>query len=111
MKLNFSGHHVDVTDAIVQFTTEKLSKISKHFPQLNVANVTITVDSQCQRIDITTQYEGNAIKVTASDKQLYPAIALVAKKLETSLAKKKGLMTKKLHQKYKVEQSNMNDAA
>ena len=111
MKLNFSGHHVVVTDAIAQFTTDKLAKISKHFPQITFANVVITVDKQIQKIDVTTQYEGCTIKVTASDKQLYSAISTVVKKLESSLTKKKGTMIKNLHRKYTVEQSNMNDAA
>ena len=111
MKLNFSGHHVVVTEAIERFTAEKLSKISNHFPQLSVVNIVITVESQSQKIDVTTQYEGSVIKVTASDKQLYPAITKVAKKLESSLSRKKGVLGKNLYQKYTVEQSNMNDAA
>ena len=41
MKINLSGHHVDVTDTVKEHVNEKLSKIGKHFPSLIALDVTI----------------------------------------------------------------------
>jgi len=111
MKVKFSGHHVIVTQAIEQFTLKKLAKISSHFPQLSVINVVIKIDAQGQAISLATQFEGNSVKVSARDKNLYSAIAKVVKKLESGLTRKKGQLVKDLNQKYVVAQSSLNDAA
>ena len=34
MKINLSGHHVDVTDGVKEHIEEKFSKIANHFPTL-----------------------------------------------------------------------------
>ncbi|WP_448548516.1 ribosome hibernation-promoting factor, HPF/YfiA family [Thalassotalea fusca] len=111
MKVKFSGHHVVVTQAIEQFTLKKLTKMSSHFPQLSIINAVIRIDAQGQAISLSTQFEGNSVKVSARDKNLYTAIGLVVKKLESGLTRKKGQLAKKLHQKYVVAQSDLYDAA
>jgi len=44
MQLNLSGHHLDITSAIRQHTSDKLSKIKHHFD--NVMNVNMILEVQ-----------------------------------------------------------------
>ena len=86
MQINLSGHHVTVTDAIRDNVETKLGKVASHFPQLDSANVTLTVEKSSQSIEVTTQYLGAPVAVQASHQDMYNAIAQAAKKLEASKA-------------------------
>ena len=90
MQINLSGHHVTVTDAIRDNVETKLGKVASHFPQLDSANVTLTVEKSSQSIEVTTQYLGAPVAVQASHQDMYNAIAQAAKKLEAALAHRKG---------------------
>ncbi|RGP39408.1 hypothetical protein BPTFM16_02953 [Altererythrobacter insulae] len=71
---------------------------------------TITVEPHLQKLEVTTLYEGETITVNASDKQLYAAIAKVVKKLDVALARRKGILTAKFHDKFVVPQTDMYQA-
>ncbi len=106
MKITISGHHVEITDAIKQAIENKFAKIATHFPDLMVIDSVITIEPHQQKLEVTTQYEGRKVSVRASSKELYAAIASAAKKLQAALKHRKGVLSKKLHQKYHVEQSD-----
>ena len=104
MKITISGHHVKITQGIQQAVESKFAKIAKHFPELAELDSRITVEPNVQKLEVSTQYEGGKISVHASGKQLYAVIAQAAKKLEAALKHRKGILSKKLHQKYQVKQ-------
>jgi len=106
MKIQISGHHVEITEGIKQAIENKFAKISKHYPSLMTLNSTITVEPHLQKFEVTTNYEGVKVTVNASDKKLYSAIASAAKKMQVALSKRKGVLTAKLNEKYIVQQSD-----
>ena len=106
MKINISGHHVEITEGIKQSIENKFKKIAKHYPSLMSISSIITVEPHQQKLEVSTHYEGNEICVQASGKELYAAIASAAKKLQAALAHRKGVLAAKLHRKYEVEQSD-----
>ena len=106
MKIIISGHHVEVTEGINQAVENKFAKVAKHFPSLTTLEVIITVEPNQQKLEVSTSYEGATVSVNAADKELYPAIASAASKLEAALAHRKGVLLAKQKQKYEVEQSN-----
>jgi putative sigma-54 modulation protein len=106
MKINISGHHVEITEGIQQSIEDKFKKVAKHYPSLTSISAIITVEPHQQKLEVSTHYEGNEISVTASGKELYAAIASAAKKMEAALAHRKGVLAAKLHKKYEVEQSD-----
>jgi len=106
MKITISGHHVEITEAIKQAIENKFAKIAKHFPDLMTIDSVITVEPHQQQLEVTTLYEGRKVSVKASGKELYAAIASAANKLQAALKHRKGVLKKKLHEKYQVEQSD-----
>jgi putative sigma-54 modulation protein len=106
MKINISGHHVEITEGIKQSIESKFKKIAKHYPSLMSISSIITVEPHQQKLEVSTHYEGSEISVKASGKELYAAIASAAKKLQAALAHRKGVLAAKLHKKYEVEQSD-----
>lgn len=99
MKINLSGHHVDVTDSIREHIEEKFVKISNHFPTLISADVIISKEHGKHQAEITTNYEGSRISTTASDDVMYPCIASAVKKLDAALKHRKGQLKANLHSK------------
>jgi putative sigma-54 modulation protein len=106
MKINISGHHVEITDGITQSIESKFSKIAKHFPSIMSMDAIITVETHQQKLEVITSYEGVSISVRAVDKELYAAIASAVKKLEAALEHRKGVLKAKSHERYEVEQSD-----
>ena len=107
MNIKISGHHVEITEGIKQSIESKFAKISKHYPSIMTLDSTITVEPHQQKLEVTTLYEGEQVTVNASDKQLYAAIAKVAKKLEVSLARRKGVLSAKFNKKFVVPQTDL----
>ncbi|MBB1382573.1 ribosome-associated translation inhibitor RaiA, partial [Shewanella sp. SR41-2] len=61
MKINLSGHHVDVTDTVKQHVDEKFAKIASHFPTLISLDIIIAKEHGEYDVEIRTNYEGTRI--------------------------------------------------
>lgn len=99
MKINLSGHHVDVTDTVKEHVNEKFSKIASHFPTLISLDVIIAKEHGEFDVELRTNYEGSRISASGKDAIMYPAIANAAKKLDAALKHRKGHLKADLHEK------------
>ncbi|MFT6925137.1 MAG: putative sigma-54 modulation protein [Psychromonas sp.] len=99
MKINISGHHVDVTDGIKEHLEAKFAKIATHFPTLLSLDIIISKEHGEYDVEIRTNYEGTSIAAKGSDSVMYPAITSAAKKLDTVLKHRKGQLKADLHEK------------
>lgn len=99
MKIDVSGHHVEITPAITEHIEEKFSKISNRFASIIKVNVIITKEHGEFDVEMRTNYEGAGVAASGNDKVMYPAINKAIKKLEAALAHRKGMIKDVLHQK------------
>jgi ribosomal subunit interface protein len=99
MKINLSGHHVEITDSIKKDIDEKFSKIANHFPTLITLDVIISKEHNKHQAELITNYEGGRISAKGVDNVMYPAIASAAKKLDAALKHRKGQLKANLHAK------------
>ena len=67
MKINISGHHVDVTEAVRAHINEKFSKIASHFPSLISLDIILSKEHNKYQAEISTTYEGARLSVKAED--------------------------------------------
>ncbi|EGI74185.1 ribosomal subunit interface protein [Pseudoalteromonas distincta] len=99
MKINLSGHHVEVTDSIREHINEKFSKIESHFPSLIALDIILSKEHHKIQAEISTNYEGTRISVKGENEVMYPAIASAAKKTrcgtKTSKRADKSKLTRK----------------
>ena len=58
MQLNLSGHHLDITSAIRQHTSDKLSKIKHHFDNVMNVNMILEVQKDVQTAEATIHVRG-----------------------------------------------------
>lgn len=99
MKINLSGHHVEVTDSIKEHIEEKFSKIANHFPTLIALDVILSKEHHKHQVELITSYEGGRISATGLDAVMFPAIGSAAKKLDAALKHRKGQLKANLHTK------------
>lgn len=98
MRIDLSGHHVEITDSMRQAVDQKLNKIASHYPQIDACGVILTVERNDQHVEITTHYMGDDFAAEASNQDMYTALGNAVKKLDAELAKKKGAQKAKRHQ-------------
>ncbi len=99
MKINLSGHHVEVTDSIREHVEEKFSKIATHFPTIIALEVIISKEHGKHHVELSVNYEGTTVAASSTDDIMYPAIANAAKKLDAALKHRKGQLKANLHNK------------
>lgn len=102
MKINLSGHHVDVSDTVKEHVNEKFSKLAIHFPTLIALDIIISKEHGEYDIEIRTNYEGSRISASAQNTVMYPAIAKAGKKIDAALKHRKGQLKEDLHKKPEV---------
>ena len=89
MNITISGKNIDVTEGLKAAVTEKLGKLEKYFtPDTNVI-VTLSVEKERQKIEVTIPVKGNIIRSEQVSSDMYVSIDLVEEVIERQLRKYK----------------------
>ena len=89
MQMTISGHHLDVTDPIREYVTNKLSKLERHYEQITSTTVLLTVEKLRQKAEATVHVSGAELFATAEHEDMYAAIDALADKLDRHIIKHK----------------------
>lgn len=89
MQLSLSGHHVEITDAIRDYTNGKFEKIKRHFDKVIDVHVILTVEKLEQKAEATIQLNGNKIFAEDTQENMYSAIDSLVDKLDRQVRKHK----------------------
>jgi putative sigma-54 modulation protein len=103
MNLNITGHHVEVTDAIRSYTTEKLDRVVRHFDNVTSVSVILSVDKLNQKAEATVHVRGKDIHVESIDADLYAAIDALVDRLSRQVQKYKEKSSDHHHDSHKFE--------
>ena len=96
MKIKITGRNIELTEGLKDAVEEKLSKLNKYFTEDTQANVTLSVEKERQKIEVTIPVKGNIIRSEQVSNDMYVSIDLVEEVIERQLKKyKKKLITKK----------------
>ncbi|MCL2590336.1 MAG: ribosome-associated translation inhibitor RaiA [Betaproteobacteria bacterium] len=101
MNLNITGHHVEVTDAIRAYTSEKIDRVARHSDNVTSVNVILSVDKLNQKAEATAHMRGKDIHVECVDADLYAAIDALADKLNRQMQKYKQKTAEHHHDSHK----------
>ncbi len=97
MNLTVSGHHVEVTDALRQYVTEKLQQALRHFDHATSARVILSVVKLQHKAECNVHVKGKDFHAEAVAENLYAAIDAMADKLDRQLVKHKEIVTNHHH--------------
>ena len=95
MEFNILGKNIEVTDGIREHVEDKLGKLEKYFAPETRVNVTLSVEKDRQKIEVTIPVKGNIIRSEQVSNDLYVSIDLVEEVIERQLKKYKNKIVSK----------------
>lgn len=89
MQIYVSGHHLDVTDSIRNYTLEKFERIERHFEHITQIHVILELEKKAQKAEATVHIKGGELFADATHDDLYAAIDALVDKLDRQILKHK----------------------
>ena len=89
MQITISGHHLDITDPMRDYVTNKLSKLERHYEQITSTAVILTIEKLQQRAEATVHVSGAELFAVSEHQDMYAAIDSLSDKLDRQLIKHK----------------------
>ena len=95
MKFIIRGKNIDVTPALKETIEHKLGKLERYFTPETEIHVTLSVEREEQKIEVTIPLKGNIIRSEQSSNDMYVSIDLVEEIIERQLRKYKNKLVEK----------------
>lgn len=89
MKFIIIGKNIDVTVGLREAVENKLKKLERYFTPDTEIHVTLSVQKEHQKIEVTIPVKGNIIRSEQSSDDMYVSIDLVEEVIERQLRKYK----------------------
>lgn len=87
MRITITGRNIELTPGIKEAVEDKLSKLEKYFKPDTDVNVTLSVEKDRQKIEVTIPTKGHTIRAEEVSNDMYVSIDLVEETLERQLIK------------------------
>ena len=96
MKFTITGRNIELTKGLKDAVEDKLSRLEKYFTPDTDVYVTLSVEKERQKIEVTIPMKGNIIRSEQVSNDMYVSIDLVEEVIERQLKKyRTKLVTKK----------------
>lgn len=89
MQYIISGKNIDVTEGLKEAIYEKIGKLERYFTPETEVHVTLSVEKERQKIEITIPMKGNIVRAEQVSNDMYVSIDLVEEVIERQLRKYK----------------------
>ncbi len=89
MRFTISGKNIEVTEGLKNAVMDKLGKLERYFTPETEINVTLSVEKERQKIEVTIPVKGNIIRSEQVSNDMYVSIDLVEEVIERQLRKYK----------------------
>ena len=89
MRIIITGRNIDITEGMRSAVEERLSKLEKYFTSDVDVNVTLSVEKERKKIEVTIPMKGTIIRSEQVSNDMYVSIDLVEEVIERQLKKYK----------------------
>lgn len=89
MRFTITGRNIDVTEGLKSAIQEKIGKLEKYFTPETEVIVTLSVEKDRQKIEVTIPVKGSIIRSEQVSNDMYVSIDLVEEIIERQLKKYK----------------------
>jgi putative sigma-54 modulation protein len=104
MQVTVNGRHIEVTDALKQYATEKFGRLDKYLPKAVQAIITLSVVKKVHhRAEASIKSNGLLIQASEETEEMYSAIDLLIEKIERRVKRYKEKLVDHKHQSNKAE--------
>ena len=94
MRIKITGRNIELTEGLKAAVEDKLNKLEKYFTPDTEVNVTLSVEKERQKVEVTIpmkgsyiRSKGNTIRAEESSTDMYVSIDLVEEVIERQLKK------------------------
>lgn len=95
MRITITGRNIELTDGLKSAVEDKLSKLEKYFTPDTDVFVTLNVEKERKKIEVTIPVKGSIIRSEQVSNDMYVSIDLVEEVIERQLKKyKKKIISK-----------------
>ena len=95
MKFIISGRNLEVTEGLKNTVIDKLGKLERYFTPDTEVNVTMSIEKERQKIEVTIPVNGHIIRSEQVSNDMYVSIDLVEEVIERQLRKYKNKLVAK----------------
>ena len=95
MKFIIIGKNIEVTPGLKAAVEDKIGKLEKYFTKETEVHVTLSVEKDRQKIEVTIPVKGNIIRSEQVSSDMYVSIDLVEEIIERQLKKYKSKLADK----------------
>lgn len=95
MKIKIFGKNIEVTEGIKGAVEEKLGKLDKYFSEETKADITLSVNRNDQKVEVTIPVKGGIIRAEEVSEDMYASIDMVEETIERQLVKYKNKLVDK----------------
>jgi putative sigma-54 modulation protein len=89
MRYNITGKNINITPGLKADVIKKIGKLERYFNADTEANITLSVDKNRQKIEVTIPVRGTIIRAEQVSDDMYVSIDLVEEIIERQLKKYK----------------------
>ena len=109
MNFIISGKNIDVTDGLKKAIQEKLGKLERYFTPETEIIVTLSVEKERQKIEVTIPVKGSIIRSEQVRNDMYVSIDLVEEVFERQLRRYKKKLIDKLQEGPNFQKAFLED--
>ena len=95
MRITITGRNMELTEGLKAAVNDKLSKLDRYFTPDTDAHVTLSVEKDRQKIEVTIPTKGHIIRSEQISSDMYVSIDLVEEIIERQLKKYKNKIVDK----------------
>ena len=110
MRYIINGRNVEVTEGLRTAITDKIGKLDKYFNNETEAYVTLSVEKERQKIEVTIPMKGNIVRAEQVSSDMYCSIDLVEEIIERQLRKYKNKLVEKKQQAASFNQEYLDNS-
>lgn len=87
MRIKITGRNIELTDGLKAAVEDKLNKLEKYFTPDTDVYVTLNVEKERQKVEVTIPMKGNYVRSEQVSNDMYVSIDLVEEVIERQLKK------------------------
>ena len=89
MKINITGHHINITDALNLYINSKFQKLKKYSENIISVNTILNVEKERMKAEATLKTKHGNLFAVGEKENMYTAIDEIIEKLDRQLKKQK----------------------
>lgn len=110
MRFIISGKNIEVTEGLKTAVYEKIGKLEKYFTPDTEIHVTMSVEKERQKIEVTIPMKGSMVRAEQTSTDMYVSIDLVEEIIERQLRKYKNKLIEQKQATINLNQQFIDDS-